>query len=122
MIDNSYLAFVGMFCVLDAAWENDKKTSDLSSFLSAIDPFLFKGIGSADPANYIEFKKTYEDELGKQASARDSYSFVQRYLKGINRNIASLFSETANIEDWEKGLSELEPQLQERLSTSKTEQ
>lgn len=118
----AYVAFVAMYYVLDAAWEDGVKTDDLRAYLSGINPFLWKGECSADPANYIEFKKTFESKANQGASAQNAYNFVKEYLSQINHEFAELFCKTVNETEWENALPEIESQIKERQANSGSEE
>ena len=53
---SKYELFCMIFYVLDAEWD-ETKNKHLGTFLSAANPFLFKGTGSAVPAIYEHFVK-----------------------------------------------------------------
>lgn len=110
MVD-SYTVFVAMYYALDAAWDDGVKTDELRSYLSEINPFIWKGECSADPANYIKFKDAYENELGEGASSQEAYDFVSGYLKQIRPEFSGLFCSTVNEIEWENVLPEIESQL-----------
>lgn len=118
----AYLAFVAMYYALDAAWEDGAKTDGLREYLSEINPFLWKGECSADPANYIEFKEAYEGKLNEGASAQDAYTFVKDYLSQINHEFVGLLCQTVNEAEWENALPEVESQIEERQSNSDSDE
>lgn len=112
MID-SYTAFVAMYYALDAAWDDGAKTDELRSYLSEINPFIWKSKGSADPAHCIELKEAYESKLGEAASNQEAYYFVEEYLRRVNPEFASLFCSIVSATEWENVLPEIEAQLKD---------
>ena len=53
---NIYKSFVYMFYALDAIYD-ENPNDELGNYLSGLNPFLFDDEGSADPAEYEEFKE-----------------------------------------------------------------
>lgn len=95
----AYKAFVTMFYALDAAY-GKSGSSELGRFLSAANPILFKGEGSADIAVYEGFKAGYPDE----ADEVEAYRFVRGYLAEQGGFLLDAFDLIANAEAWSEAL------------------
>lgn len=108
-----YQAFVSMFYALDVAFKKNG-TERLRSFLSEANPFLWKDKGSADPAVYEEFSKSFGERFGIQgATPEEARLFVRDYL-GIQDNeycwaegdFVAAFDSIVTPQLWERSLEE----------------
>lgn len=76
----AYKSFVYMFYALDAIYD-ENPNEELGNYLSGLNPFLFDDEGSADPAEYEDFKETYAKQFGdKEVATSDIYEFCKDYL------------------------------------------
>lgn len=76
---STFELFTMIFFVLDAYWD-DHKNADLGNFLSGMNPFMFKGEGSAAPYIYTEFCEFLD---GRTISIDDSYQLAQEYIRDL---------------------------------------
>jgi len=77
---NIYKSFVYMFYALDAIYD-ENPNDELGNYLSGLNPFLFDDEGSADPAEYEEFKEAYAEQFGdKEPTTSEIYEFCRGYL------------------------------------------
>jgi len=64
-----------MFYALDAIYD-ENPNDELGNYLSGLNPFLFDDEGSADPAEYEEFKEAYAEQFGdKEPTTSEIYEF-----------------------------------------------
>ena len=96
---DAYKAYVTMFYALDAAYDNNN-SSELGQFLSAANPVLFKGEGSADIAVYEGFRVDYPDD----AEEAEALSFVRDYLAKQGELLLAAFDSIANAAAWNEAL------------------
>ena len=76
-----YDVFVLMFDALDAMYD-ETPNEILGNYLSGLNPFWFDDEGSADPAEYEEFKETFSQEFPqKEPTPEEAYDFCKNYLK-----------------------------------------
>lgn len=91
--------FILVFYALDNIYDK-KPTEVLGNFLSDMNPFLFKGEGSAVPDVYEAFKKSFEEKFEKECSEKESYYFVKDYICKLKiREIIKAF-EQISLEQW----------------------
>ena len=77
---NVYKSFIYMFYALDAIYD-ESPNDELGDYLSGLNPFWFDDEGSADPAEYEEFKESYINTFGEKEPATDEiYEFCKKYL------------------------------------------
>ena len=97
---NVYKSFVFMFYALDAIYD-EAPNEELGNYLSGLNPFLFDDEGSADPAEYEEFKKSYKKHFDDRAEAvSDIYEFCKEYLSAnAPPEVTEAFSQTEK-RDW----------------------
>lgn len=88
-----------MFYALDAAYD-DGNSRELGQFLSAANPFLFKGEGSADIAVYESFRADYPD----YAEEAEALNFVRGYLARQGKFLLAAFDSIANADNWKEAL------------------
>ena len=103
---NRYEIFIMMFFCLDAYWD-DNKTDSLGDLCSDLNPFLFKGIGSADPAYWAEFCKLYPE---KQYSISEGYTTAKEYVKRLDNAEATKAMNFYSLEKWEKAYNKYKEQ------------
>ena len=103
----AYETFVMLFYSLDAVYDESPNES-LGNYLSGLNPFLFEGEGSADPAEYndfeTEFSKTFTSGLAEPESA---YEFCKKYLKKAAPIEANKAFGEISFEDWNRALEEM---------------
>ncbi len=76
-----YDVFVLMFDALDAMYD-EAPNENLGNYLSGLNPFWFDDEGSADPAEYEEFKEAFSEFFAdKEATSEETYIFCKNYLK-----------------------------------------
>lgn len=95
-----YDVFILMFDALDTIYDEEPNDS-LGNYLSGLNPFLFEGRGSADPAEYDEFKAAYMKFFEeKEPTAEKTFSFCKEYLKkNAPKEVINAF-EKIEIDDW----------------------
>ncbi len=92
--------FVLMFDALDVMYDDDPNQI-LGNYLSGLNPFLFKGEGSAVPWEYEEFKEAFLGVFGKkQPSAEETYVFCKNYLKLKAPKEVNVAFDKVDKEDW----------------------
>jgi len=75
-----YKAFLYMFYALDEIYTKNPNEA-LGNYLSSLNPFLFKGKGSAVAAEYIEFREKYIKAFGTENPEMVRiYDFCRNYL------------------------------------------
>jgi len=78
---NVYKSFIYMFYALDAIYD-ESPSDELGDYLSGLNPFWFNDEGSADPAEYEEFKESYINTFGEKKPATiEIYKFCKKYLE-----------------------------------------
>ena len=103
---NRYEIFVMMYFCLEAYWD-DNKIDSLGDLCSELNPFLFKGIGSADPAYWADFCDEYPD---KQFTTSEGYSIAKEYVKTLENAEATKAFESYSLDQWEKAYSKYKEQ------------
>lgn len=93
---NRWDIFVLIFFYLDAYWD-DHQTEELGDICSSMNPFLFEGIGSADPAVWVEFCDTYEDRV---YSIEEGYKVAKSYVLTLNNKDAVKAIGDSSLEEW----------------------
>lgn len=107
---NKYQIFIALFYVLDAEYD-ECKDERLGNYLSGMNPFLFKGEGSADPAIYSEFSSIFKTKIGtveEELEYNEAYDFVKCYLGKINNTIVLNYFLKTSKDTWINTLSETE--------------
>ncbi len=75
-----YDVFVLMFDALDSMYD-EEPNEILGNYLSGLNPFLFDDEGSADPAEYEEFKVAFLKQFQEiEATPEATYDFCKNYL------------------------------------------
>ena len=89
--------FTIIYFVLDTYYENDIQDPFISTVLSDMNPFVWAGIGSADPAMYSE----YLDFLnGRAITLENSLDIAKDYVKTIDfADVTAAFVEMSE-NDW----------------------
>lgn len=79
---NQFELFCIMYFALSYVWENshNEKYENLIFFLGDVNPFIWKDIGSADPAIFIEFCKMVPQ---KEISLEESYKVASEYINAL---------------------------------------
>ena len=97
---NIYKAFVYMFYALDAMYD-ENPNEELGNYLSGLNPFLFEDEGSADPAEYEEFKSAYIKHFGdSEPSPLEVYEFCKSYISDNAPKEAIVAFEQVEKPDW----------------------
>ena len=92
---SKYELFCMIFYVLDAEWD-ETKNKHLGTFLSAANPFLFKGTGSANPAIYEHFCKIISNPI----TIENSYEFALHYINSLHDHGLSKAFNRINKAEW----------------------
>ena len=77
---NKFDLFCLIFLSLDAQWDKNQDEI-LGDYLSSANPFLFEGIGSADPDCFDTFCKIIKEN---HIEAADSYNIAKKYIEQLN--------------------------------------
>lgn len=99
---NCYNTFKMLYYTLDNIWD-ESKDENLGEFCSNMNPFLWKGEGSADPALYSHFKKQFEEKFKDTCSYEEAYNFSKEFLKNevdIYAKYALEVFEKIPLNDW----------------------
>lgn len=76
---NQFELFCLIYYALDAIWEKTG-SGELGDYLSAANPFLFSGKGSADPAVFAEFCQMVPDCVPLE----NSFEEAEKYVNSLN--------------------------------------
>ena len=99
---NKFELFTMIFFVLDGYWD-DHKSDDLGQFLSSMNPFLFKDIGSAVPDIYNDFCKM----LGNRSITIDnSFAIAKEYISSFGADYISEAFGWMDEEKWKASCNE----------------
>ena len=124
-MNNQFQAFIALFYSIDHLYE--KHPCDTTALCaSELDPFLFRAIGSADPAHYSEFSEAFEKRFPDgYANMEEAFVFVKEYADGLSRmfqtmypedeTIANLFEEYVDETIWPDIWSKAENAAEQRL-------
>lgn len=117
MID-SYVAFMMMYYILDAAAE-ELVSKEVVDYASRANPFLFKDEGSADPAMYTEFSEAWNSKFKdrKDISPEECKIFIKNYLKGLSSECLEAFNLVVDDSSWQENLKDIQEQAQNRRET-----
>lgn len=110
-----YAAFMMMYYILDAA--SDEMDSEVvQRWAMEANPFLFRDIGSADPAIYIEFKREWDGRYGKDASVGEAEckTFLREYLVRLAPDCLDAFATVVDDASWERDLRDVQKQAEGR--------
>lgn len=92
---NKFELFSLIFFYLDTQWE-ENKDEVLGEYLGDMNPFLFKDIGSADPAVYSDFCKV----IAEQITVENSLELAKKYIESLdNETVATAFG-TIDPQEW----------------------
>ena len=104
----AYETFVMLFYSLDAMYD-ERPNESLGNYLSGLNPFLFEGEGSADPAEYDEFETEFSKVFTSgSAKPERAYEFCQKYLKNAAPIEANRAFKEIVFEDWNRVLEEMQ--------------
>ncbi|WP_373578254.1 hypothetical protein [Parafannyhessea umbonata] len=104
MAVNAYEAYIAMYYALEAA-DIEKGKEALTVFLTDADPLLFTGKGSADPAVFSGFSRSYADAYKAGANEEDALDFVRRYLQSTNDpSLLEAFDSVVDESSWKEAL------------------
>lgn len=105
---NIYKSFVYMFYALDAIYD-ESPNEELGNYLSGLNPFLFDDEGSADPAEYEEFKQAYMSHFAdKEPATSEIHSFCREYLSKNGPEKALEAFDEFEKDDWIASFDETE--------------
>lgn len=90
-----------IYFALDSEWE-ESKSEELGNFLSSANPFLFKDIGSADPAIY----KEYCEKIPEKIAPIESYEYAKKYIDFLANSVISDAFISMTKEEWDEALQE----------------
>ena len=100
-MDNQFRAFVALYYAIDRLYEAEP--SDTTALCaSELDPFLFKALGSADPAHYAKFCDTYTKRFGESVSEvapNESYSLAKEFIAHLSAVFHAMYPDDATISD-----------------------
>ncbi|MBQ6895319.1 MAG: hypothetical protein IJN40_07485 [Clostridia bacterium] len=95
-----YDVFVLMFDALDVMYD-EAPNEILGNYLSGLNPFWFNDEGSADPAEYEEFKEVFLKQFSnKEPSPEETYIFCKDYLKLKAPKEVNVAFSKINKDDW----------------------
>lgn len=78
---DAWNTFVHMFDALDHDYDTSHNQV-IGNYLSSLNPFLFAGKGSADPAEYIEFKRDFFEAFPDgEAAPAAAYAFCKQRIE-----------------------------------------
>lgn len=93
-----YDYFVMMYYSLDFEYENgDNPSEELRLFLSDLNPFIWAGENSADPAAFEEFKAAYQKYGTDEAQG---YYFTKEYIRRECSPVIQQAFSPFTEEDW----------------------
>ena len=107
---DQFRAYIALFYAIDRLYEIDP--SDTTALCAGeLDPFLFKTLGSADPAHYAGFSAEYARRFGEgKATPNECFSLAQEFAASLSDvfhamypddvTISDLFAENVNYEAW----------------------
>lgn len=82
----AYETFEMMFYSPDTMYDEStmKIQTKVLDYLSGLNPFLFEGVGSVDPAEYDKFKSAFSKVFPTDlAEPKKAYEFCKEYLKKV---------------------------------------
>jgi hypothetical protein len=95
-----YDVFINFFYALDYIFDIIE-SKELGDYLSGANPFLFEGIGSADPAIYDEFEKAYVSEFGTSTiNSEKAYNWLISYVDKLNNNAVKSAFGKISLDTW----------------------
>ena len=93
---NKFELYTMIFMTLDFYWDTHKG-DDLGVFLSSMNPFLFKDIGSAVPNVYHDYEEWIDE---RKISVKNSYCIAKEYIASVNENYISEAFAWVTEEEW----------------------
>lgn len=91
--------FCLVYAVLDAAWDETKEPH-LGEYLSGANPFLFEGIGSANPEVFHRFSENVDDPI----TIENSYCKAKEYISTLDDLVISNAFLFVDEEEWKEGV------------------
>jgi hypothetical protein len=106
------------YYILDAA-ADEFDDDNVRTLASSANPFLFKDIGSADPAIYIEFKQAWDKEFGENAEIdfSDCKDFIKNYLLSFSSIPRDTFNIVVDEDTWVEDMKEVKLQSESRIKS-----
>ena len=92
---NKFELFSLIFFYLDTQWE-ENKDEVLGEYLGDMNPFLFKDIGSADPAVYSDFCKVITEPI----TVENSLELAKKYIASLNNETVTTAFRTIDPQEW----------------------
>ena len=92
---NQFELFCLIFFYLDTQWE-ETKDEGLGDYLGDMNPFLFKDIGSADPAVYSDFCKIITEPI----TVENSLALAKKYIASLNDETVAAAFATLDPQEW----------------------
>ena len=95
---NRFELFTLIYFVLDAYYEDEVKTNEkLQILLSDMNPFVWKDLGSADPAVYADYCRFLGDKI---ITLENSLEIAKEYVKTIEfADVIDAFQDMTD-EEW----------------------
>lgn len=129
---SQYQSFIALFYSIDELYQHDKSDS-VAQCAGELNPFLWAGIGSGDPAHFIEFRNAYEEQFGdKNISPDEGFAFAREYVSTLSEMfhaahpddepIADLFAKHIDRELWLELWGKAEIAADQRLEEYPIEQ
>ena len=97
---NEFELFTLIFFVLDAYYDPDTCDSMINTFVSGLCPFTFEDIGSADPAEYDDYREFLN---GREISIDNSFEIAKEYINQIEFVDVREAFEAMTEDEWKKG-------------------
>ena len=93
----SFKAFIALFFAIDYLY--DQHPCDTTGLCAGeLNPFLWKAVGSADPAHYLEFKQEYATRFPeKTPSETEGFEFVREYAARLSSTFHGMFPSDETI-------------------------
>lgn len=94
---NQFQTFIALFYSIDYLYE--KCPCDTTALCAGeLDPFLFRVIGSADPAHYSEFCEAFTKRFANgHVGIEDAFSFAKEYANKLSKMFKAMFPEDETI-------------------------
>lgn len=100
----AYETFVHLFEVLDHIYD-EEPNEKLGDYLSGLNPFMFEGEGSADPAEFDEFNLEYLKKFPLRCAQPEcAYDFCKEYLNKFASSETVKAFDKISLEDWVRAL------------------
>ena len=101
---DSFEVFKMIFYALDNQYDNNP-SEELGNLLSSMNPFLFKGRGSAISDIFTKFEEMFNNKYKGRCTVEEGYQFAKDYLKTIKNKSAEEAFQNVSLEDWKKAVN-----------------